>query len=290
MAKINENFKKVLVLIFIIIVTMLIVSNFRLKSEIDKYKEENLVLKYKTKEVNRFELEKTELLKQKELQEKINYQLKKELKKRNEEILSIAQVNAQLIKKIEIKEVEIVQLNDSLKNLVLKVDSLYNLKINDEKIKDAKSVLVFKIKEKDNYFNLNGKLVAFFKDSVLNPIKSYLNFDTIQFKLNFQVVQTVSKNNLIRVYFNYDNPYIKIDSSKLYLDFDFAKNTFERKENEDKIGFLLGGGIQKEFSTNNNQLLLGTGIIYKSLQLQLLLQTGLGNKSNTINLSLYKQF
>jgi hypothetical protein len=188
------------------------------------------------------------------------------------------------------KEVEIVQLNDSLKNLVLKVDSLYNLKINDEKIKDAKSVLVFKIKEKDNYFNLNGKLVAFFKDSVLNPIKSYLNFDTIQFKLNFQVVQTVSKNNLIRVYFNYDNPYIKIDSSKLYLDFDFAKNTFERKENEDKIGFLLGGGIQKEFSTNNNQLLLGTGIIYKSLQLQLLLQTGLGNKSNTINLSLYKQF
>ncbi len=288
MAKINENFKKVLVLIFIIIVTMLIVSNFKLKSEIDKYKEENLVLKYKTKEVNRLELEKTELLKQKELQEKINYQLKKELKKRNEEILSIAQVNAQLIKKIEMKEVEIVQLNDSLKNLVLKVDSLYNLKIDDEKIKDAKSVLVFKIKEKDNYFNLNGKLVAFFKDSVLNPIKSYLNLDTIQFKLNFQVVQTVSKDNLIRVYFNYDNPYIKIDSSKLYLDFDFAKNTFERKENEDKIGFLLGGGIQKEFSTNNNQLLLGTGITYKSFQL--LLQTGLGNKSNTISLGLYKQF
>ncbi len=287
MAITSKNLKTVMLLI---LVAFLFGMNLYQNRKVNVLTNEKATLIYKTSQIeserDSLQIAFTDLISQKELIEKTNGNLGKELKKRDERITSLTKINVDLNKRIKIREVEAEYLAKLSDSLLLEL----NKEMNSGIVIDSNSVVArYNLDYKDEDITLEGDFIAVYEDSTIasyKPLATYSKFDKISFKPQLEILQTVTDQNIIRVYAQSLSKYMTIDTSEVFLDIEFVNETLETDNSLIKnFGLLASGGLYKNTVDNMMGISLGGGV-YKN-QWELLLEA---TSSSTIGIKLLKRF
>lgn len=289
MSTLNANqFKTIALLAFILLVSIVVYS---MNSTINELKAQNIVLKYEKgnlqSERDSLQTNTTTLMKNNDLLTIANNDLKRGIKERDERLVALIQISTKIQATVEATEVYAAVLEtklDSLEKLIVKQVGDNNVDLTDSN----KTVINFPIKYNKDEFNLKGNLYAVYDTNTVRlPNRSFSTFDNISFEPRLEIAQTITSDNLIRVYIKSLSPYMTIDSSKLFLDIDFASEDVpEIGENiKSKIGYLLGGGGIKDFRDGSYGISLGAGLYKETLELILS-----ASSNSNVKLDLYKRF
>ena len=250
--------------IFLIIIILLgIICTYEYK-KIQEVNSNNLELRYAANNMKtKYETKITELETQNELLKRVDGELKKTINEKDETILSLTTFTASL-------QEENIRYKTHTNDLTSKIDSLKglfgksNLKIDDSAHSAYSTEFVRITKD----FSIIGRVINFYKEKYISkPLNSISEFDTIKFKGDFQILQTVNKKDkLIRVYIKPKSDAIIIDSSKLFLDIDYAKY-MDNSPFDDfikNIGLSIKSGCNTYFKTpiTFNSLNLGGGVYF----------------------------
>jgi len=289
MSTLNANqFKTIALLAFILLVSVVLYS---MNSTIDELKTKNMTLKYEKSnlksERDSLQTNSTTLMENATLLKKTNKELRTGIRDRDERIIALVQINSDIRTSITATEVYAAILEgklDSLEKVMIEQTGDSDINLTDSN----KTVVNFPLEYKKEDFILKGNLYAIYDTNTVRlPKRSFSTFDEISFKPKLEIVQTITSDNLVRVYVKSLSQYMVVDSSKLFLDVEFAsKEVPEIGENTSgKIGYLLGGGVIKDFRDGAYGISLGAGIYRKELELILS-----ASSNSILKLDLYKRF
>jgi len=246
-----DNIKYVLLTFVILVLTFYVLY---LKTKNDNLESSNLELKYKNlaleKDVSKYMIKNAELLEQNSIQKKVNKELLKEIKSRDEKILALININENISIALNLKESKLVKATDSIEALK---KLIYNSSSKDSiSEKDSSKILAYNIEHKKDDVSIKGNFVLVYKknDVVTRPVKAFSIIDNISLKPKLTLVQSFrKKDGLVRFYAKSLSEYMMIDSSKYYLDFDYAKFVAEEYGDcidKNKLKLVLGVGIYSE--------------------------------------------
>ena len=275
--------------LLVILLVVIAVYSFVQNIKVSNLEKEKTTLLYNSSKIeddrDSLQLAFTDMLNQKDLLEETNGNLAEGIDNRDERINSLVKVNADLRITIGLREAEAERLADLNQELL---DEINGMKLDFEV--DTNSVIIrYNLDYAGTEFELEGDFYAVYTDSIEashTPVGTYSKFEKISFSPKLQIVQTVTEDNIVRVYAESLSDYMTIDSSEVYLDVKYAQEVQETDNSLIKnFGFLASGGVQKNTVTQEIGIGLGGGMYKDSWSLQLKFSS-----SSDVGLELTKRF